>query len=128
MGNFSYEEEFRTTARVVTNTSGDFNSYSVIVGNRHNEEETFLCCGNVIRSDEFTFRQDAQRAYDLASAILAEVDTNLQQCLKLEDVRDEVVAAVSTAISQNSANPETDLVPVVRAINRIFDYYLSPHD
>lgn len=128
MENFSYEKEFKATAHVVTNSSGDCHSYSIIVGNHHNAGETFLCCGDVIHSDEFTFKQDAQRAYELTSAILAEVDTNIAEGLKLEDVRDEVVAAVSTAINQNSANPETDLIPVVRAINRIFDYYLSPHD
>ena len=128
MENFSYEKEFKATALVVTSNSGEFNSYSVIVGNCHNEEETFLCCGNVIRSDEFTFKQDAQRAYELTSAILAEVDTNIAEGLKLEDLRDEVIAAVSTAMNQNSAVSEPTLICVIRAINRIFDYYLSPHD
>lgn len=127
MGNFSYEEEFKAIAKVVTdNDTCDFKTYSVIVGNPKDTCETFLCCGNAIRCEGFTFKQDAQRAYELTSAILAEVDSNIAEGLNLEDVRDEVVAAVSTAINQNSANPETDLIPVVHAINRIFDYYLSP--
>lgn len=126
MGKFSYEEEFKATAKVVTdNDTCDFKSYSVIVGNPKNTCETFLCCGNDIRCEGFTFKQDAQRAYELTSAVLAEVDSNISEGLQLEDVRDEVIASVSNAINQNSANPETDLIPVVHAINRIFDYYLS---
>lgn len=129
MGNFSYEEEFKAIAKVVTdNDTCDFKTYSVIVGNPTDTCETFLCCGNAIRCEGFTFKQDAQRAYELASAVLAEVDSNISECLQLEDVRDEVIAAVSKAINQNSADSEPTLICVIRAINQIFDYYLSPHD
>ena len=127
---FSYSKEFQENARIckVGKDFDEFAHYVILVGDP-DREFTFLELGKCFSAEPFTTYTDAKRAYSLVQKTLELVDENISLGLKLADVRDEVLAAVSEKFDVDGNPDGHDLLnlrtAVEDAIKEIFDYYIS---
>lgn len=123
MEKFSYADEFNRVADVARLGDADDVriSYSVFVGDPNSEGEDNFLGEEFFSADDFTTWQDAAKAKQLVVVALRQVDENLAMGLKLSDVRDEII----DAIAHTKNNGATTTLEVTRAINKIFDYYIS---
>lgn len=131
MENFSFSEEFSRVADVARLGDADDVriSYSVFVGEPNGEDEDNNFLGEEFFSaDDFTTWSDAAKAKQLVVITLRKVDENLLYGLKLSDVRDEVLAAIDSALKEDNCyrTPRAVKAEVLRAVSRIFNYYLNP--
>ena len=125
---FNFAEEFAQAADVVRLGAADDVRirYAVYVGN---SDEDAIGEGRpfddvFFSADDFTTWGDAAKARQLAIVALRQVDKNLEQGLKLSDVRAEVLAAISRAFSR--ADEKGCAVPkqeVLRAADSVLGYY-----
>ena len=125
---FNFAEEFAQAADIVR--LGDADDvrirYAVYVGNPDEdaigEGKTF---DDVFFSaDDFTTWGDAAKARQLAVVALRQVDKNLEQGLKLSDVRAEVLAAISRAFSRaDEKGCAVSKQEVLRAADSVLGYY-----
>lgn len=127
---FSYSKEFQENARICKagKDFDEFAHYVILVGDP-DHEFTFLELGKFFSAEPFTTYTDAKRAYSLVQKTLELVDENISLSLKLADVRDEILAALSEKFDVDG-NPDghdlLNLRPAVEyAIKEIFDYYIS---
>lgn len=129
MKNFSYAIDFDSVVKVARIDDCDDLSvqFLALVGDP-DLKFTFLDSGKAF-SEMFTTYRDVINAVSLVQQTLKLVDENISQGLKLSDLRDEVLAAVSKkfAIDGNPDDPDLlNLRPAVEyAIKEIFDYYIS---
>lgn len=121
MEKFSFENNFNQVTGVIRAELGDLDvRYSVLVGDIENYESTFLDCGKSF-SEDFTTYRDAQNAIALVQKTLAVMDEVGEYSLDLAAVRDEILAAVADTEKNGTANT----LDIIRAINKIFDYYIA---
>ena len=120
MENFSFENNFNQVTRIIRIKLGNYARYSVAVGDIADVEATFLDCGKSF-SEDFTTESDAQNAAALVQKTLAVMDEVGGYSLDLATVRDEILAAVVDTEKNDTANT----LETIRAINKIFDYYIS---
>lgn len=123
MEKFSYADEFNRVADVarIGNADDVRICYSVFVGDPNSEGEDNFLGEEFFSADDFTTWSDAAKAKQLVVVALRQVDENLAMGLKLSDVRDEII----DAIAHTKNNGATTTLEVTRAINKIFDYYIS---
>ena len=123
MEEFSYTDEFNRVADVAR--IGDADDvricYSVFVGDPNSEDEDNFLGEEFFSVDDFTTWRDAAKAKMLVAVVLRQVDKNLAMGLKLSDVRDEIIDAIAHKKNKGA----TTTLEVTRAINEIFDYYIS---
>lgn len=120
MEKFSFENNFNQVTRVIRIRLGDYVRYSVAVGDIADVEATFLDCGKNF-SEDFTTEHDAQNAAALVQKTLAVIDEVADYHLDLAAVRDEILAAVADTEKTGTATT----LEVIRAINKVFDYYIE---
>lgn len=120
--NDSYAKEFAAMADVARLGKADDVriSYAVYVGTPNSEGEDNFLGEEFFSVDNFTTWSDAAKAKMLVVDTLQKVDENLSMGLKLADVRDEVIAAIA-----NTKIKHEDFLAATRAVNEIFDYYIS---
>ena len=123
MEEFSYTDEFNRVAGVARISDDDDEriSYSVFVGDPNSKGEDNFLGEEFFSVDDFTTYRDAQNALALVRRTLELVDKNLAMGLKLSDVRDEIIDAIAHKKNKGA----TTTLEVTRAINEIFDYYIS---
>ena len=120
MDKFSFENNFNQVTRIIRIKCGDYVRYSVAVGDIADVEATFLDCGKSF-SEDFTTERDAQNAAALVQKTLAVMDEVGGHSLDLAAVRDEILAAVADTEKNGTATT----LEVIRAINKVFDYYIE---
>lgn len=120
MDKFSFENNFNQVTRIIRIKCGDYVRYSVAVGDIADVEATFLDCGKSF-SEDFTTERDAQNAAALVQQTLAVMDEVGGHSLDLAAVRDEILAAVADTEKTGTATT----LEVIRAINKVFDYYIE---
>lgn len=120
MDKFSFENNFNQVTRIIRIKCGDYVRYSVAVGDIADVEATFLDCGKSF-SEDFTTERDAQNAAALVQQTLAVIDEVGDYQLDLAAVRDEILAAVADTEKSGTATT----LEVIRAINKVFDYYIE---
>lgn len=130
MEKFSYADEFNRVADVARLSDADDVriSYSVFVGDPNSEGEDNFLGEEFFSADDFTTWSDAAKAKQLVVITLRKVDENLLYGLKLSDVRDEVLAAIDSALKEDNCyrTPRAVKAEVRRAVAKIFNYYLNP--
>jgi len=125
---FNFAEEFAQAADVVRLGAADDVRirYAVYVGN---SDEDAIGEGRpfddvFFSADDFTTWGDAAKARQLAIVALRQVDKNLEQGLKLSDVRAEVLAAISRAFSRaDEKGCAVSKQEVLRAADSVLGYY-----
>lgn len=128
MKKFNFAEDFAQAADVVRMGNADDVriSYSVYVGSA---DENCIGVGKpfddvFFSADDFTTWSDAAKARQLAIVALRQVDKNLEQGLKLSDVRAEVLAAISRAFSRaDEKDCAVSKQEVLRAADSVLGYY-----
>lgn len=127
MKKFSFAEEFNHIADVAR--LGDVDDvricYSVFVGDPDNEDEDNFLGGEFFSCDDFTTWSDAAKAKQLVVTVLQKVDENLAQGLKLSDVCGEVLNNIDHAFTRTKKDDGILKREINRAVNQIFDYYIS---
>ena len=140
---FSYAQDFDSLAIIAEHTI-DFatpiqkTTYSVDVGERESTDQsrdpfTFSGIGEFYSVEGFSSYNDARQAKELVWQTLRLVDDKLAQCLKLSDVKEEVLTEVAKAFNactteDQTPNPYSVYATITFAINKIFDYYISQGD
>ena len=125
---FNFAEEFAQAADVVRMGAADDVRicYAVFVGD---PVENCVGVGRpfddvFFSADDFTTWGDAAKARQLAIVALQQVDKNLEQGLKLSDVRAEVLAAISRAFSRaDEKGCAVSKQEVLRAADSVLGYY-----
>lgn len=124
---FNFAEEFAQAADVVRMGADDDVriSYAVFVGDPDGGIGEGGPFDDVFFSaDDFTTWSDAAKAKQLAVVALRQVDKNLEQGLKLSDVRAEVLAAISRAFSRaDEKGCAVSKQEVLRAADSVLGYY-----
>lgn len=129
MKKFSYAIDFDSVVSVSRMDNRDDLSvqFLALVGDP-DLKFTFLDSGKAF-SEMFTTYRDVINAVSLVQKTLELVDKNLSHGLKLSNVRDEVLAAVSKKFDIDGDFDDPDLLnlrpAVEHAIKEIFDYYIS---
>ena len=126
---FNFAEEFAQAADVVRLGNADDVriSYAVFVGDPDGGIGEGRPFDDVFFSaDDFTTYADADKARQLAIVTLRQVDKNLEQGLKLSDVRAEVLAAISRAFSRaDEKGCAVSKQEVLRAADSVLGYYAA---
>ena len=129
MKNFSYAIDFDSVVSVSRMDNRDDLSvqFLALVGDP-DLKFTFLDSGKAF-SEMFTTYRDVINAVSLVQKTLELVDKNLSPGLKLSDLRDEVLAAVSKKFDIDGDPDDPDLLnlrpAVERAIEDVFNYYIE---
>ena len=127
---FSYIGDFARVADIgkVGNDFDEYSHYVILVGSP-DYETSFLDSGEFIAAEPFTTYADAKRALSLTTRTLELVDKNLEQGLKLSDVRAEVLAAISRAFSRaDEKGCAVSKQEVLRAADSVLGYYARNED
>lgn len=123
---FNFAEEFAQAADVVRLGNADDVriGYSVFVGDKDAIGVGRPFDDVFFSADDFTTWNDADKARQLAIVTLRQVDKNLEQGLKLSDVRGEVLAAISRAFSRaDEKGCAVSKQEVLRAADSVLGYY-----